>query len=250
MILKGEVKSSCIADILLYNSAVEFDKQINRRDFLKLAAAGTLSLFINPEIVKADSENKPYVAQKTWESCGYACMAMIISEVKNEDPENVLERISDYYELIGKYDFRLGDLALKDYFERIENISVVSDRKRWNLDSLTDQLHKNGSTIVDVTSNYIDCNTKYPANHWVIVDDIVDLEYGSHALVRDPLRSTEKYEAKKTLTPFMKPADGGSIYVPASRFVPALGEKYLYLDNVLDGKVQDNTSSLNKILYQ
>lgn len=208
-----------------------------------MAAAGTAALLFNPEKVNAKSEN-PYTAQKTWESCGYACMAMIIAQVKNEDPEDVLKRISDYYKKIDKYDFRLGDSALEDYFERMENISVASDRKKWNLVSLKDQLRKNGSTIVDVTSNYTDCNTKSPANHWVIVDDIVHSEYGSYALVRDPLRSKEEFNTKKDLISDMVPAEGGSVYVPTDRFISALGENYLYLDTGFN--VKDIQKGLTK----
>lgn len=224
---------------------MEQDKKISRRDFLKICAATVVGMLLKPENVQADCEY-PYMAQPTWNTCGYAVIAMLTAQLKNEEISCVYKRVKEYFEMIGKYDVKLGESALKDYLERKELMSVDSTETIWDLDSLRYQTSNFKSTIVCVTSNYGEEDSrKNPANHWVIVDDVTEVNDKTYALVRDPLRSTKEYKTKKTLAPDMLPAESGSIYIPVDKFISAMGKNYLHAgDGVSESPFQKKSSSL------
>jgi hypothetical protein len=226
-------------------------EQLSRRDFLKIGVATAAALLFKPrfvpETVQANSEY-PYIPQPTWTTCGYAVMAMLAAQEKNEDVARVFERVKGYFEMIGKYDVRLGESALKDYLEREESIPINSAEKIWDQNLLQDQVRNYKSTIVCVTSNYGEEDPrKNPANHWIIVDDVSEVDGKTYALVRDPLRSTEEYKTKKTLTSDMLPAENGSIYIPVDKFISAMGKNYLHTDDGVSESPFQKKSSSSKI---
>ncbi len=223
---------------------MEQDKKISRRDFLKICAATAMGVLFKPENVQADCEY-PYMAQPTWNTCGCTVMAMLAAQYNNEDVVRVYKRVKEYFEMIGKYDVKLGESALKDYLERKESIPINSAEAIWDLDSLRYQVGNFKSTIVCVTSNYGEEDSrKNSANHWIIVDDVSEIDGKTYALVRDPLRSTEEYKTKKTLTPDMLPAENGSIYIPVDKFISAMGKNYLHTgDGVGKSPFQKKSSS-------
>jgi hypothetical protein len=207
---------------------MERKKGVSRRDFIKLCVATAVGVLFKPENVQADNEY-PYMAQPTWNTCGYAVMAMFAAQYKNEDVKSVYGRVKEYFEMIGKYDVTLGESALKDYLERKEDVPVKSAEATWDLNLLQYQIENFKSTIVCVTSNYgVEDSRKNPANHWVLFDNISEVDGKAYALVRDPLRSAEVYKTKKKLTQDMIPAKNGSIYIPIEKFIFATGINYLH----------------------
>lgn len=209
---------------------------MTRKDFLRLMATIPVALLFRPETASADSEH-PYIAQPTQITCGFAVMAMLTAQVKNEDVYDVYERVQKYFEMVGRYDVLLGGSALEDYLERKESIPIKSSKIYWDIDLLQEQIASHGSTIACVTTNYSAVvPNENPANHWVLVDAISEIDNKPYILVRDPLRSTEEYKAIKQPTQDMIPVEDGSIYIPAEMFISATGDNYLYIDDELTKK--------------
>jgi len=212
-------------------------KEISRKEAIQILGVGACSLCLPKSILDLKEQDKgeeanSYIAQKTWNSCGYAVMAMFISDRTNENIENVYRNIEDYYEMIGKLDLPLGAPALTDYFEREKIESVEGNIKdKWQVDDLRDQLLQSGSIILNVTSNYGEVvSDRNNPNHWIILDRMLNINSRGYSLVRDPLHSKDIYKPLQKLKPFMIPNDNGSINVPVDILIPAIRRNYIYLE--------------------
>jgi hypothetical protein len=211
-------------------------KELSRKEALQTLGVFACGLclpksFRNLKEAVDSKDSHPYIAQKTWNSCGYAVMAMLIADRNDEDVECVYQKILDYYEMIGKLDAPLGAQGLSDYFER-EKIGFVKGNVKgtWQAEDLKDQLFQNGSTILNVTSNYGEVVAdKNNANHFIIIDNILNIDIKGYSTVRDPLRSSKQFDTLEEPKPFMIPNDNGSLNVPTEKLFPALGTSYIYL---------------------
>jgi hypothetical protein len=225
-------------------------KEISRKGALRIfgVAACTLCLpktWTDFKETIGTEDPLSYITQKTCNSCSYAILAMFISDKTNENIENVYQNIEDYYKMIGKLDLPLGAQALTDFFKR-ERIESVEDniKDRWQVDDLRGQLVQNGSTILNVTSNYGAVVTdKNNPNHWIILDRMLNINSRGYSLVRDPLHSKDIYKPLQKLKPFMIPNDNGSICVPTDILIPAIGNNYVYLKTDSENQLSQKRTS-------
>ena len=173
-----------------------------------------------------------YVAQTTLSTCGPASLAMLITSFKGyKDAQNVYEEILDYFNYDSRPSLLLGEISLMNYLKEENISSILMDRRDldFNPENI-DKLLENGPLFIDITSNYGERTVENPANHWIIVDQVVRSNLGTYVIIRDSLRSPAFYGSLKEVKDFMRPHIEGSVIIPFDTFEQTTGNKIIVID--------------------
>ena len=183
----------------------------------------------------------PYVAQRTPYSCGSAVIAMYLATINENLNVNTLypyvftEINQQRYTLpwyVDNYgpggnirvETQVGPHYFNVFVEEFGNYEVRHGGnfpgKLYGENSIDQLLSKYGSLIVDADLGYSPIKRGY-ANHWIIIDDIVEVENEFYLSIRDPYRSKNE-EAYRNPLEYMK-VSGSSILVPWDKFQKTIG---------------------------
>jgi len=173
-----------------------------------------------------------YVAQTTLSTCGPASLAMLITSFKGyKDAENVYEEILDYFNYDSRPSLLLGEISLMNYLKEEDISSMLMDRRDLDFNpGYVDELLESGPLFIDITSNYGERTAENPANHWVVVDQVVRTSSSAYVVIRDPLRAPAFYGSIKEIKDFMQPNKEGSVIIPFDIFEQTTGNKIIMVD--------------------